>query len=133
MPHQWVDDFFAAADSLDVERFCAALPPDIVWRFANFPTAKGVMEVRAQYEMVVQILHSMRHEIVGVWDAGDTVTAETRVFYVDVHGREFDCPGCDLFFLQEGRLSEVRIFVDNHFLFTPPSEQELLTIQGGTE
>ena len=51
MPHQWVDDFFAAADSLDVERFCAALPPDIVWRFANFPTANGIMEVRAQYEI----------------------------------------------------------------------------------
>ena len=131
MPHQWVTDFFAAADSLDVERFCASLPHEVVWRFANFPTAHGVMEVRAQYEMVVQILHSMRHEIVGVWDAGDLVAAETRVFYVDIHGREFDCPGCDLFFLKDGELSEVRIFVDNHFLFTPPSNQEPIVISEG--
>jgi hypothetical protein len=48
------------------------------------------------------------------------VTAETRVFYVDVHGREFDCPGCDVFLLRDGALAEVRIFVDNHVLFTPP-------------
>ncbi|MBF5089313.1 hypothetical protein F1640_04660 [Novosphingobium sp. NBM11] len=124
MAYQWVKDFFAAADSLDVERFCAALPRDIVWRFANFPTARGIGELRAQYEMVAQILESMRHEIVGIWDAGDCVTAETRVFYVDVHGREFDCPGCDIFLLRDGALAEVRIFVDNHVLFMPPAAAE---------
>ncbi len=124
MSYQWVSDFFAAADSLDVERFCANLPEDIIWRFANFPTASGIAEVRTQYEQVVQILKSMRHEIVGIWDAGECVTAETRVFYGDVHGRSFDCPGCDLFLLKDGGLKEVRIFVDNHFLFLPPSAVE---------
>lgn len=130
MPYQWVTDFFASADSLDVERFCSALPADIVWRFANFPTAHGNSEVRAQYELVVQILKSMRHEIVGIWDAGDCVVAETRVFYVDIHGRAFDCPGCDLFFLKDGKLTEVRIFVDNHFLFTPPADPAGAVLEG---
>jgi ketosteroid isomerase-like protein len=63
----------------------------------------------------------MDHRVVGIWQCGDCMTVETRVTYVDVFGRTFSYPGCDLLFLRDGLISEVRIFVDNHELFIPPA------------
>jgi ketosteroid isomerase-like protein len=116
-----IRNFFAAADTLDEDRFIASLPEDIVWRFGNFPVASGREAVREQYLMVTGILDAMRHDIVGIWIAGDCVAAETRVYYTDKYGRTFDFPGCDIIFLENGRIKEVRIFVDNHALFIPPA------------
>lgn len=125
-----VRDFFAAADSLDIERFCAALPEDIIWRFANFPVANGIEEVRAQYAMVVDVAARMHHDIVGIWRDRDCITVETRVYYTDRYGREFSYPGCDIIFVDGQSIKEVRIFVDNHELFIPPVTDADATHQG---
>ncbi|MGV7123156.1 nuclear transport factor 2 family protein [Sphingopyxis sp. 550A] len=124
MADDLIRNFFAAADSLDEERFLAGLPEDIVWRFGNFPVANGREAIREQYRIVTGILDAMHHDIIGIWIAGDCVTAETRVHYTDKHGRNFEFPGCDIFFLEQGSIKEVRIFVDNHTLFIPPTEAE---------
>ncbi|WP_158258068.1 nuclear transport factor 2 family protein [Sphingopyxis lindanitolerans] len=123
MTENLIRGFFAAADSLDEERFLGGLPEDIVWRFGNFPVANGREAVREQYRLVTGILTAMYHDIVGMWAAGDCVTAETRVHYTDRHGRKFEFPGCDIIFLEGGQIKEVRIFVDNHTLFIPPTEE----------
>lgn len=119
-----IRNFFAAADSLDADRFCSQLSEAVVWRFANFPVANGIHEVRTQYDMIVSIAESMHHEIVGIWQDGNCVTAETRVHYKDRYGRNFSFPGCDIIFLDGETIREVRIFVDNHELFVPPATDE---------
>lgn len=116
-----VKKFFAAADSLDIERFCEVLPENVVWRFANFPAANGIEELRAQYAMIVDILVSMRHDLIDMWRDGNCIIVETRVCYVDRHGRSFDYPGCDLIFVDGETIKEIRIFVDNHEMFVPPN------------
>jgi ketosteroid isomerase-like protein len=108
--------FFAAADTLDPDRFCAELPDDIVWRFGNAPPAHGIAAVRAQYSGFIGMLSAMRHTVVGVWRSEGCLTVETSVVYTDRHGREICCPGCDIMLLEGGRLKEIRIFVDNHAL-----------------
>jgi ketosteroid isomerase-like protein len=130
MVEDLIRNFFAAADSLDEERFLAGLPEDIVWRFGNSPAASGRQAIREQYRMITGFLDAMHHDIVGIWIAGDCVTAETRAFYTDKYGRSFDFPGCDIFFLDGDLIKEVRIFVDNHALFIPPAEAPVATAQG---
>ena len=120
MTEALMKNFFAAADSLDVDRFCGALPSNIKWRFANFPEANGIADVRAQYELIVGVAKKMHHDIIGIWRDGNCVTGETRVHYTDHHGREFSYPGCDIIFLDGDTIREVRIFVDNHEMFIPP-------------
>lgn len=120
MTERLVREFFAAADSLDIERFSSVLPADVIWRFANFPVANGIAEVRAQYAMVVDVAAKMHHNIVGIWRDRDCITVETRVRYTDRHGREFSYPGCDIIFVEGETIKEVRIFVDNHEMFIPP-------------
>lgn len=131
MTESLVRNFFAAADSLDIERFSAALPEDVLWRFANFPVARGIAEVRAQYAMVVDVATYMRHDIVGIWRDRDCITVETRVYYTDRCGREFNYPGCDILFVEGQSIKEVRIFVDNHELFIPPADSSVLATEEG--
>lgn len=123
MTETLVMDFLAAADSLDIERFCNFLPKDVAWRFANFPVANGIDELRSQYVMIVDIVTSMRHDIVGIWRDNDCIIAETRVHYVDRHGRSFSYSGCDLIFVENDVIKEIRIFVDNHEMFIPPASE----------
>ena len=99
MTDRLVRDFFASADSLDIERFSSVLPEDVIWRFANFPVANGIAEVRMQYAMVVDVAAKMHHDIVGIWRDQNCITVETRVHYTDRHGREFSYPGCDIIFV----------------------------------
>ena len=120
MTETLVRDFLAAADSLDIERFCNFLPEGVVWRFANFPVANGIDELRQQYAMIVDIVTSMRHDIVGIWRDKECIIAETKVHYVDRHGRSFSYSGCDLIFVDGDVIKEIRIFVDNHEMFIPP-------------
>lgn len=116
-----IEEFFEVADSLDVDRFCAFLPEDIVWRFANFPVARGREELRGQYQIVVDVAERMKHDIMGIWRDADCITVETRVHYTDRYGREFSYPGCDIIFVEGDVIKEIRIFVDNHELFIPPA------------
>jgi ketosteroid isomerase-like protein len=116
-----VRNFFAAADLREPARLVQLLTEDVKWTFGNAPTTVGrdpiVQALTAFFEYVKQ----MDHRIVGIWECGDCVTVETRVTYVDMFGRSFTFPGCDLLFLRGALVSEVRIFVDNHELFIPPA------------
>lgn len=120
MTETLIRNFFAAADSLDAERFGAVLPDDIIWRFGNFPTANGRDAVLSQYAMIVDLAETMHHDIIGIWRDQDCITAETRVHYKDRYGRQFSYPGCDIIFVDGSVIKEVRIFVDNHEMFIPP-------------
>lgn len=124
MTEKLIRDFFAAADSLDIERFCNFLPKDVVWRFANFPVANGIDELRSQYVMLLEVVTSMHHDIVGIWRDQDCITVETRVHYVDRYRRRFSYPGCDIIIVNGEEIQEIRIFVDNHQIFIPPASSE---------
>jgi ketosteroid isomerase-like protein len=116
-----VRNFFAAADSREPGRLVQLLTEDVSWTFGNAPTTVGRGPIVQALTPLFEYVKQMSHEIVGIWESGDCVTVETRVTYVDMFGRSFTFPGCDILFLREARICEVRIFVDNHELFIPPA------------
>jgi ketosteroid isomerase-like protein len=118
---QFVTNFYAAVDSLDVERQNALMTPDVVFRFGNLPAIKGHNSHRIAFGKMLDIIDSMRHEILSVWPCGDCRVVESRVTYGDKFGRSFNFPACTFIFERDGLISELRIFVDNHELFVPPS------------
>lgn len=116
-----VEKFFAAADSRQPQSFVRLLTTDVAWTFGNMPTVHGREAVASLLGGFFEHVAEMSHRIVGVWTAAECVTAETRVRYVDRFGRRFEFPGCDVLFYDGELVREVRIFVDNHELFVPPS------------
>jgi ketosteroid isomerase-like protein len=113
--------FFAAADSREPVQLVTLLTEDVKWTFGNAPTTVGREPIVQALTPFFEYVTKMDHRIVGIWQCGDCMTVETRVTYVDVFGRTFSYPGCDLLFLRGGLISDVRIFVDNHELFIPPA------------
>ena len=121
MTDQFVTRFYAAVDSLDIERQVALMTPDVVFRFGNTPEIKGHDAQRFFFGKLLDVIVSMRHEIRGIWTSGDCRVVETRVTYVDKLGRNLNYPACTLLFERDGLVREVRVFVDNHELFLPPA------------
>ena len=121
MSETLVRNFFAAADAREPARLVELLTEDVRWTFGNAPTTIGREPIVQALTPFFEYVRQMDHRIVGIWHSAECITVETRVTYVDVFGRSFTYPGCDLLFLRDGLFSEVRIFVDNHELFVPPA------------
>jgi ketosteroid isomerase-like protein len=113
--------FFAAADSRNPDALLGFLAADVAWTFGNMPTVTGHAAVKGSLIPFFEHVIEMRHRITGTWTSGDCLVAETAVFYKDRFGRSFEFPGCTLLFRKRELISEVRVFIDNHALFLPPS------------
>ena len=113
--------FFATADQREPDQLVRLLTEDVKWTFGNSPKTVGREPVVQALTSFFEYVKQMDHRIVGIWQCGDCMAVETRVTYIDVFGRTFSYPGCDLLFLSDGLISEVRIFVDNHEMFIPPA------------
>lgn len=118
MSEKLIRRYFAAVDSLDFEDQIATVTPDVVFRFGNAPPITGHDALRAANLALLERVASIRHEIVGIWACEGCWSVETKVTYVDKQGRAFSYPACNLHFIRDGLFSEVRIFVDNHELFS---------------
>ena len=123
MSEDLVREFFRAADTRDPSQLLRCLTDEVAWTFGNAPTTRGRAAVAEALTPFFQHVVEMRHRIVGIWSCGDCIAVETRVHYRDQFGRAFDFPGCDLLFVEGVSIREVRIFVDNHELFLPPTAQ----------
>lgn len=123
MNEKLIRNFFSAADAREPAQLVRLLTADVSWTFGNSPTTVGREAIVAALTPFFEYVQKMDHRIVGIWESGDCATVETRVTYVDVFGRSFTFPGCDILFLRDGLISDVRIFVDNHELFVPPAAQ----------
>ncbi len=121
MSEALVRNFFAAADSRNPQELTRLLTEDVAWTFGNWPTTRGRQAVIDALTPFFSHVVEMRHRIVGIWQCGDCITAETRVTYRDQFGRDFEFPGCDLMFLDGELFRDIRIFVDNHEMFLPPA------------
>lgn len=112
--------FFAAADSRDLSALLPCLSADVKWTFGNMPTVIGHMGVVGALTPFFQHVVTLSHAIVGRWQCEDCLIVETRARYKDQFGRDFEFPACNLLFVEDGLIGEVRVFVDNHQLFLPP-------------
>jgi ketosteroid isomerase-like protein len=115
-----VTRFFQAADSRDPDALLQYLTGDVRWTFANMPMVVGHAALTSALTPFYEHVVAMSHRIVGRWRCEDCIVAETKVTYRDRFGRNFEFPACDLLFMEQELIREVRIFVDNHQLFLPP-------------
>jgi ketosteroid isomerase-like protein len=117
-----VAKFFQAADSRDPNAVLQYLTDDVRWTFGNAQTVIGRTGVREALTFFFQHVAAMSHAIVGQWRCDDCIAVQTLASYRDAFGRAFQFPACNLLFLQQNLIGEVRVFVDNHALFEPPED-----------
>jgi len=112
-----LDDLFAAIDAMDADRFAGFLAPDCRFRFGNLPAVEGRDAVRDFVAGFFGALGGIRHDLVERIEAPGRIAMHGFVTYTRKDGSILRVPSANVFRLEDGRVREYLIFVDNAALF----------------
>ena len=110
-------ELFEVIDRMDAGGFAAAFTEDGHFRFGNWPTVTGRAAIEQTVADFFAGLQGLRHEILDVWDEGETVISEVEVTYTRKDGSEVQLPAATIGRRRSGLLADYRIYVDVNPLF----------------
>ncbi len=118
MPNtDWVRAYYAAVDSMNMERYLAYHTDDVRFRFGSTPTTTGKEPVKEGLNHLWGALESMHHEMTGVWQVDNVAIVEADITYTRKDGKAVVLP-CVTVLRTEGELiNDVRINMDLSPLF----------------
>lgn len=120
----WAKDYYAAVDSMDLEKFAAYHTEDARLRFSNAPRAEGKQALMDGISHFWETINGLRHDFVEVWEEDDTTIVEASITYTRKDDRQVVVP-CTTILRKDGDLArDVRIFIDVSPVYTeeiPPS------------
>ncbi|MHB9849062.1 nuclear transport factor 2 family protein [Streptomyces krungchingensis] len=117
MSDAWLRELYDRADALDAAGFAASFHEDASFTFANNPPMYGPEEISFRLGEFFAALDGMRHELFGVYQAGDTQILEALVTYTRKDGSEVTLPGMTLYRRDGDRIREGRVYIDLQPLF----------------
>ena len=116
---QWITDYFAMVDRMDLKEFVTWYNDDGSFMFANNPPAKGKEAVSAALGQFYALIDSMHHEKTGIWVSGDTGVWEARVHFKTKTGKELILPAASVLRLKNGKVEDFRMYMDANPILHP--------------
>lgn len=116
--------FATIEEHLDPDVFAAYLTDDARLQFGNAPVIQGRTAIRNTIAHFYAGLSTMRHEIVGLWDHGDTAVVEAVVHYTRRNGASVSLPCTTVWRLDGDRIADDRIYMDATPLTASPPDTE---------
>lgn len=113
----WLPKLFKAIDGKDSEAFSQFLADDMVFRFGNAETVTGRKRVVETVYGFFQSIASLRHEILHIWEQGNTVICHGKVTYTRLDGGILSVPFANIFTVKDSLISGYLIFVDISALY----------------
>ncbi|MBH0776337.1 nuclear transport factor 2 family protein [Nocardia bovistercoris] len=118
----WLGDYYACADSLQLDNYVERHSLDASVVFGNSPPANGREEIAAAVGGLFAILSGMRHERREAWlvDDGNTALVEAIVHYTTTGGSTIALPGFSVLqrVPETGLIRSLRVYVDMAPLFS---------------
>lgn len=110
----WLFDYYAAADSLDVEQLLVRHTEDTVCNFANLPTVRGKQALHQALSGLWSAFKGMSHAITGAWSVNDgrVGIVESVVTYTRHDGTTLDVKSCSVLRRAGTLISDVRVHAD---------------------
>ena len=112
-------ELFETIDRMDARGFAEAFTDDGRFRFGNAPTVTGRDGIEKTVADFFAGLQGLRHEILDVWDDGDSVISEVEVTYTRKDGSEVQLPAATIGRRRDDLLADYRIYMDVNPLFAP--------------
>lgn len=112
-------EMFKSLDRDGVPGLYPYMHEDVVFRFGSFPAGCGRDAFNQAWCSMAIEIEALRHEILDVWDRGDSVLCRGDVTYSLKEGRDVTVPFADIFYLRDGKIAEYLIFVDASAVFGP--------------
>lgn len=108
----WVKNLFATIDRKDADGFAAYLTEDARFRFGNAPAAVGRENVRDAVADFFSSIKGLDHDILDVWDTGETVIVELEITYTRLDEQQVVLPCANVFRMRDGKVGDYLIFMD---------------------
>jgi limonene-1,2-epoxide hydrolase len=117
LPQGFLDNVFAAIDSLDADLFVTYLTEDCIFRFGSAPGVKGRAAINAAVSTFFGSIAGCSHSVSKVWHDDDNLACEGEVCYRRLDDAEIILPFVDVFDIQDGLISAYKIYIDIHPLY----------------
>jgi ketosteroid isomerase-like protein len=108
---------FEAVDNSDAKALASLMTDDAVFRFSNNPEVAGKANIIPFLEGFFSSIQGTTHDRIEHWDISDGVVMNGRVTYTRLDGSKYSCWFSNTFKLEDGKIKEYLIFVDNSRLY----------------
>src|SRR5260370_3564832 len=105
----WVKNYYAVVDSMDVEKFAPLHTEDVRLRFGNAETVVGRDAVVRGIADFWGAIKGLRHNFVQTWDDGDVEIVEALIDYTRHDGKVVTLPCTSIWRKRGGRVQDLRI------------------------
>lgn len=116
---RWIETMFAALDAEGVPGLFPYMHEDVEFRFGSFPAGRGRETFDETWRAISTHIRSISHELLDVWDSGDSAVCRGNVIYELEDGGAVTVPFANVFYLREGKIAEYLIYVDASAVFGP--------------
>lgn len=108
----WVTDYYAAVDSMNMEKYLAYHTDNVKLRFGNNPTTEGKAALEQGINQLWAMLESLRHTMTGVWQVDNVTIVEATILYTRKDGKAVDLPAVTILRRDGDLVGDVRINMD---------------------
>lgn len=113
----WIETMLAALDAEGVPGLFPYMHEDVEFRFGSFPAGRGRETFDETWRAISTHITSISHELLDVWDSGDSAVCRGNVTYELTDGGTVTVPFANVFYLREGKIAEYLIYVDASAVF----------------
>ena len=116
----WVERLFQALDAFDADTFASFLAEDAIFVFGNAEPVKGKTTIRDAVATFFAKIAVIRHELIETWTISDGIICRGIVTYTRHSGTQLQVPFANVFKLEDERIRDYLIYVDNTQLYAQP-------------
>jgi hypothetical protein len=103
-----------AAHEMRVDEVLSYNTADAYYRFGSFPPVRGIEAIRKNlYDTHLDIMKSLKVEVLQTWEFGDTVIFEMLIRITRIDDRVVELPCVDVIRLSpDDKLRDTRVYID---------------------
>ena len=109
---EWVREYFASVDKLNVDNIIANFVEDGRFRFGNAEPAVGKEAIRDALAEFFSAINAMHHENVGLWLGDNSAVFEAQVTYTRRDGTTVTLPCASILHFRDNFIYDFRMLID---------------------
>lgn len=110
-------DLFAAIDRMDAAGYAAFFTPDAQWKFGNADPATGQAAVQATAQSVFDVLKSIKHDLVAIYQTPTGFIVQGNVTYHRKDDALIQLPFGSFYTIENNKITYYQTYMDGAPLF----------------
>jgi ketosteroid isomerase-like protein len=112
---------FGRGEAFDSKGFASLFTDKPMYHFGNYEPCLTKQAIIASTDAFFANVAALYHDIRNLWEVGDTLFVEMDVRYWRKDGSSVTLPCADIFRFEDGKVLELRIFMDSNPIGDPAS------------